>query len=149
MLYVCAFHRHLLYEVRTLSALLSWFRLTRVVTTQWWYCKNNRFVPSCSLYKFELLNLAHLLDFGLSRIKTSEGKVLYNERDPLKELYMPSTDFHSIAAWKPPCATSPEEKQCLSSFRRKLRQGIISILSRPFSHNPNHILVHTIDPFYL
>jgi len=58
MLYVCAFHGHLLYEVRTLSALLSWSTLTRlqhsgdiVKITGW--CRVR------SLYKFELLNLAH------------------------------------------------------------------------------------------
>jgi len=88
--------------------------------------------PSATFYTSG--DIVKITDFGLSRLKTSEGKILYNERDCLKELFTPGADLQSMAAWKTPRVSSAEEKQLLSSFKRKLRvaNSPAELLGHPF-----------------
>ncbi|KAL6078315.1 Adhesive plaque matrix protein [Balamuthia mandrillaris] len=73
-----------------------------------------------------------IADFGLSRIKTERGEILYNKRITMQELFMPQTDLNFVAAWK----WGPTVRcKVLNDLRAKLRKidaNAALLLKHPF-----------------
>jgi serine/threonine protein kinase len=81
--------------------------------------------------------MVKIIDFGLSRLTTEEGQVLYNTRDSVRELFSPAADLQSIASWRwrKTAQDLAGDVALFYDLRKQLRKGIptAKLLTHPSS----------------
>jgi serine/threonine protein kinase len=80
--------------------------------------------------------MVKIIDFGLSRLTTEEGEVLYNTKDSMRELFSPAADLQCIASWRwrKTAEDLAEDVALFYDLRKQLRKGIATakLLTHPF-----------------